>query len=169
MMEVVEEDCGLTDDLKLWCLQLRILIKHWATSCLEILLDPPPPPLLRLQTGDQGSDICAEYFISDLNICLGPNTCHHHHLVPVMLQRMLYSYYVIKTRLVILIFVLAIILSALNIFPTLVLVTCMSYFNLIINHFLCPALNSALCFVFLETFICFILTNSSDVQYSDIP
>lgn len=43
MMEVVEEDCGLTDDLKLWCLQLRILIKHWATSCLEILLDPPPP------------------------------------------------------------------------------------------------------------------------------
>ena len=86
-----------------------------------------------------------------------------------MLQRMLYSYYVIKTRLVILIFALAIILSALNIFPTLVLVTCMSYFNLIINLFLCPALNSALCFVFLETFICFILTNSSDVQYSDIP
>ena len=75
-----------------------------------------------------------------------------------MLQRMLYSYYVIKTRLVILIFALAIILSALNIFPTLVLVTCMSYFNLIINLFLCPALNSALCFVFLETFVSYLPT-----------
>ena len=67
---------------------------------------------------------------------------------PVMAERMLYSYYVIKTRLVILLFVLAIILSAHNIFPALVLVTCMSYFNLIINLFLRPAtaLNSALCF-----------------------
>ena len=65
---------------------------------------------------------------------------------PVMAERMLVSYYVIKTRLVILLFVLAIILSAHNIFPALVLVTCMSYFNLIINLFLRPALNSALCF-----------------------
>ena len=54
-----------------------------------------------------------------------------------MLERMLYSYYVIRTRLVIVLFALtvtAIILSARNIFPTtLVLVTCMSYFNLTVS------------------------------------
>ena len=85
--------------------------------------------------------------LHDLNICLGPNTCHQHHVdveslysilrSQVMFERMPYSYYVIKTRLVILLFVLAIILSARNIFPALVLVTCMLYFNLIINLELC--------------------------------
>ena len=99
--------------------------------------------------------------LPDLNICLGPNTCHQHHVESlysilksqVMFERMLYSYYVIKTRLVILLFVLAIILSARNIFPALVLVTCMLYFNLIINLLLCPALNSAFCIVFIDIYI----------------